>query len=140
MSNKPPDGDEEVGDKKSEEVQSEMEIDIETDKKLDVPPNDEVKNQDEKRPSEPEVIDPSQHNTATQGGPEPIPNGRTTKYLGDLPIDVLFEASKLPLDVAIFNSARAAGGHEKIRKYLQAVLVVGGSAAIPGMPHALESR
>ncbi len=55
-------------------------------------------------------------------------------------IDVAFEASKLPLDVAIFNSARAAGGDEKIRKYLQAVLVVGGSALVPGMAHALESR
>ncbi|KAI0765670.1 actin-like ATPase domain-containing protein [Trametes elegans] len=55
-------------------------------------------------------------------------------------IDVGFEASKLPLDVAIFNSARAAGGDEKIRKYLQAVLVVGGTALVPGMAHALESR
>ena len=63
-----------------------------------------------------------------------------TPYLGNLPIDVCFEASKLPLDVAIFNSARAAGGDEKIRKYLQAVLVIGGSALIPGMAHALESR
>lgn len=63
-----------------------------------------------------------------------------TAFLGNLPIDVPFEASKLPLDVAIFNSARAAGGDEKIRKYLQAVLVVGGTALIPGMSHALESR
>ncbi|KAG5647468.1 hypothetical protein DXG03_009399 [Asterophora parasitica] len=59
---------------------------------------------------------------------------------GDFPIDVCFEASKLPLDVAIFNSARAAGGDEKIRKYLQAILVIGGTAHIPGMSHALESR
>jgi actin-related protein len=42
------------------------------------------------------------------------------------------EASKLPLDVAIFNSTRAAGGDDKIRKYLQAVLVVGGTALTPG--------
>ena len=63
-----------------------------------------------------------------------------TPYLGNMPIDVVFEASKLPLDVAIFNSARAAGGDERIRKYLQAVLVVGGTAHIPGMAHALESR
>jgi actin-related protein len=55
-------------------------------------------------------------------------------------IDVYFEASKLPLDVAIFNSARAAGGDEKIRKYLQAILIVGGTALVPGMAHALESR
>ena len=61
-------------------------------------------------------------------------------YPGGYSIDVAFEASKLPLDVAIFNSARAAGGDEKIRKYLQAVLVIGGTALIPGMAHALESR
>ncbi|KAJ7224190.1 hypothetical protein GGX14DRAFT_424627, partial [Mycena pura] len=56
---------------------------------------------------------------------------------GGYGIDVCFEASKLPLDVAIFNSARAAGGDEKIRKYLQAVLVIGGGAHIPGMGHGL---
>lgn len=55
-------------------------------------------------------------------------------------IDIPYEASKLPLDVAIFNSARAAGGDDKIRKYLQAVLVIGGTGLIPGMAHALESR
>jgi len=63
-----------------------------------------------------------------------------TKYPGGFGIDVCSEASKLPLDVAIFNSARAAGGDEKIRKYLQAVLVIGGSANIPAMTHGLESR
>lgn len=67
-------------------------------------------------------------------------NSKNTPFLGNLPIDVVFEASKLPLDVAIFNSARAAGGDDKIRKYLQAVLVVGGTALLPGMAHALESR
>ena len=55
-------------------------------------------------------------------------------------IDLLLEASKLPLDVAIFNSARAAGGDDKIRKYLQAVLVVGGTGLTQGIAHALESR
>ena len=67
------------------------------------------------------------HSSGSGGGPGPG-------------IDVYFEASKLPLDVAIFNSTRAAGGDEKIRKYLQAVLVIGGTALMPGMAHALESR
>ena len=62
------------------------------------------------------------------------------EYPGGFAIDVCFEASKLPLDVAIFNSVRAAGGDDKIRKYLQAVLVVGGTARMAGMAHALESR
>lgn len=51
-------------------------------------------------------------------------------------LDVSSEASKLPLDVAVFNSAHTAGGDEKIRKYLQAVLV----ALVFGMAHTLESR
>jgi actin-related protein 8 len=65
----------------------------------------------------------------------------TFGYPGGYPLDLEFEASKLPLDVAVFNSTRACnGGDEKIRKYLQAVLVVGGTSLIPGMAHALESR
>jgi actin-related protein 8 len=67
-------------------------------------------------------------------------NPSAEAYVGGYGIDICFEASKLPLDVAIFNSARAAGGNDKIRKYLQAVLVIGGTARIPGMTHALESR
>ena len=73
------------------------------------------------------------------GGQAPLQAASSVRP-GAFDIDVSFEASKLPLDVAIFNSARAAGGDEKIRKYLQAVLVIGGSALIPGMAHALESR
>jgi actin-related protein 8 len=60
-------------------------------------------------------------------------------YAGGYSIDVPFEASKLPLDVAIFNSVRAAGD-DRIRKYLQAVLLIGGTAHIPGIGPALESR
>ena len=84
--------------------------------------------------------------TDTQPTPTPVATVAQTHtapqptYPGGFAIDVCFEASKLPLDVAIFNSARAAGGDEKIRKYLQAVLVIGGTALIPGMAHALESR
>ena len=84
-------------------------------------------------------VHPSQSEQTSQPSQaQPAPS--TPSYPGGYAIDVCFEASKLPLDVAIFNSARAAGGDEKIRKYLQAVLVIGGSALIPGMAHALESR
>ncbi|CAE6431744.1 unnamed protein product [Rhizoctonia solani] len=55
-------------------------------------------------------------------------------------IDVRWEASKLPLDVAIFNSTRAAGGVDRIKKFLQVVVIVGGTSMMPGMVHALESR
>ncbi|PPQ63810.1 hypothetical protein CVT24_009805 [Panaeolus cyanescens] len=92
-----------------------------------------------------EIID-LEDETKAAPQPQPIPpvavqpTAPAITYPGGYPIDVCFEASKLPLDVAIFNSARAAGGDEKIRKYLQAVLVIGGSALTPGMAHALESR
>ncbi|KAJ8079508.1 actin-like protein arp8 [Marasmius tenuissimus] len=76
-------------------------------------------------------------NTTKDPTREPSPTLSLAERLG---IDVAFEASKVPLDVAIFNSTRAAGGDEKIRKYLQAVLVVGGTANISGMAHALDSR
>jgi len=109
---------------------------------------------------QPMVVDdpaPPPSNPPTDGGelidvendtkvptPQQNPEAKTpptaTIYPGGFSIDVCFEASKLPLDVAIFNSARAAGGDDKIRKYLQAVLVIGGTAHIPGMGHALESR
>lgn len=94
--------------------------------------------EDESKPSAPvpqsqQQQQPALVNNASQN------NNPAAGYQG-YDFDVCFEASKLPLDVAIFNSARAAGGEEKIRKYLQAVLVIGGTALIPGMAHALESR
>jgi hypothetical protein len=87
--------------------------------------------------NQPNPTSSSEDNQQQQQQP---PQTLATTYPGGFAIDVCFEASKLPLDVAIFNSARAAGGDEKIRKYLQGVLVVGGSALVPGMAHALESR
>ncbi|KAI9510507.1 hypothetical protein F5148DRAFT_976598 [Russula earlei] len=88
--------------------------------------------------------------SSTVGADETVPEtaapspgageGAGNASAGGFNLDIAFEASKLPMDVAIFNSARAAGGDEKIRKYLQAVLVVGGTALIPGVSHALESR
>ncbi|KAI0692449.1 actin-like ATPase domain-containing protein [Cytidiella melzeri] len=87
-----------------------------------------------------EIIDGEDGDTNPGVTPGGHAKGHAPTYPGGFAIDVCFEASKLPLDVAIFNSARAAGGDEKIRKYLQAVLVVGGGALVPGMAHALESR
>lgn len=91
---------------------------------------------DEAEAAEGEVV-PSVQSTSTS---RPRNALGFSDYSSAFTIDVRFEASKLPLDVAIYNSARAAGGDDKIRKYLQAVLVVGGTARLPGMAHALESR
>ncbi|KAG6866577.1 hypothetical protein C0991_002062 [Blastosporella zonata] len=78
--------------------------------------------------------------TPNAGANNAGPNQSPTSPPSESSIDITLEASKLPLDVAIFNSARSAGGDDKIRKYLQAVLVIGGAAHTPGMRHALESR
>lgn len=60
--------------------------------------------------------------------------------------DVRFEASKTPLDLAIFHSIQAstagagAGGPDRLKKMLSCILVVGGTALTPGMLGALDSR
>lgn len=87
-----------------------------------------------------EIIDVEDESKAPTPSHQSASNAAPPAFAGGFAIDVCFEASKLPLDVAIFNSARAAGGDEKIRKYLQAVLVIGGTAHISGIGHALESR
>jgi len=120
---------------------SEHATDIDIEGEAKPPPNSEAVQMAETKPTAIEQGPPAssqgQHNSQPNTSNN---NKRGATFLGDLPIDVFFEASKLPLDVAIYNSARATGGPEKIRKYLQSVLVIGGSAAIPGMTHALESR
>ncbi|EKM81702.1 hypothetical protein AGABI1DRAFT_54629 [Agaricus bisporus var. burnettii JB137-S8] len=80
-------------------------------------------------------LSPSAEATPPTAAPQPP----AQVYAGGYSIDVPFEASKLPLDVAIFNSVRAAGD-DRIRKYLQAVLLIGGTAHIRGIGPALESR
>ena len=114
--------------------------------------DDKVKPEDESKNKTPAPTNQSTTQQQTQQQPQPSQQQRkgqgsgpalqqTSKEKEAAPqIDLFLEASKLPLDVAIFNSTRAAGGDDKIRKYLQAVLVVGGTALTPGMAHALESR
>lgn len=87
-----------------------------------------------------EIIDADDEKAVLPSVPPASKPLRPASTAREVDIDILLEASKLPLDVGIFNSTRSAGGDDKIRKYLQAVLVIGGTAAIPGMAHALESR
>ncbi|KDQ13053.1 hypothetical protein BOTBODRAFT_160982 [Botryobasidium botryosum FD-172 SS1] len=63
-----------------------------------------------------------------------------TVYPGGFTIDVRAEASKLGLDAAVIHSIRAAGAADKVKKLLQVVLIVGGSALVPGLINALEAR
>jgi len=72
----------------------------------------------EKQESAPaEAVAPPMDVDRPPGSPPRVIFDHTRSFPGGFPIDVEFEASKLPLDVAVFNSARASG-----------------------MAHALESR
>lgn len=62
------------------------------------------------------------------------------------PLDVQFESSKIPLDLAIFHSIQSStagagvGGPDRLKKMLGCILVVGGTALTPGMLGGLDSR
>ncbi|CEH13638.1 Actin-related protein [Ceraceosorus bombacis] len=63
-------------------------------------------------------------------------------------IDVPFEASKVPLDVALWNSIKScltsqlspAAAEERIKRLAGNILCTGGSALIPGLGAVLEAR
>lgn len=101
-------------------------------------PEDESKNQTPVPINQPTPRQQTQKQPQQRQGPGSVP--RQTSKEAAPQIDLFLEASKLPLDVAVFNSTRAAGGDDKIRKYLQAILVVGGVAMTSGVQFALESR
>ena len=87
------------------------------------------------RPS-PMPLEPTRINEAEPATPDP----RTPT------IDIPFEASKTPLDMAIFNSLLTSigqvgpAGDERLRKMSNNILCVGGTAQIPGLAAALEAR
>ncbi|KZV74529.1 actin-like ATPase domain-containing protein [Peniophora sp. CONT] len=55
-------------------------------------------------------------------------------------VDVPFEASQLPLDVAIYNCCRGVENEPRLKKWVSSVLLVGGTSQIPGMSYQIESR
>ncbi|ELU37826.1 Actin domain-containing protein [Rhizoctonia solani AG-1 IA] len=73
---------------------------------------------------------PKSKSVASNSAPPPVP----------VQIDVRWEASKLPLDVAIFNSARAAGGVDRIKKFLQVVIIVGGTILFSRLSKSYGAR
>ncbi|TFL05353.1 hypothetical protein BDV98DRAFT_561901 [Pterulicium gracile] len=112
-----------------------MDIDVVTTEDTPAP----ISIDDNPPPAQP-VAQPAPPNATAQTSSATTQTSTTEPQPPTPKIEIPFEASKLPLDVAIFNSARAAGGDDKIRKYLQSVLVVGGTALTPGLHPALESR
>lgn len=80
-------------------------------------------------------------NLRQESPPLVLPDG--VVFPGGHPIDVPFESSKLPLDVAIFNSARGAQENAVapvVSKFLENVLLVGGGSMVPGLPTFLQQR
>ncbi|EPQ31169.1 uncharacterized protein PFL1_01357 [Pseudozyma flocculosa PF-1] len=61
-------------------------------------------------------------------------------------VDIAYEASKVSLDQAVFNSilsctsVSASAGEERVKKMANNILCVGGTALIPGLGSALEAR
>ncbi|VDB94262.1 unnamed protein product [Peniophora sp. CBMAI 1063] len=55
-------------------------------------------------------------------------------------IDIPYEASQLPLDVAIYNCCRGVENEARLKKWLSSVLLVGGTSQVPGMSYQIESR
>lgn len=57
------------------------------------------------------------------------------------PLDVRYESSKLPLDVAVVESIIAAGpAEERMKKVAANLLIVGGTGGIHNIGFAVESR
>lgn len=80
-------------------------------------------------------------NFRTESPPLVLPEDMT--FPGELPIDIPFETSKLPLDVAVFNSARGASENATatiVSKFLENVLLVGGGSLVPGLAYMLQTR
>ena len=64
----------------------------------------------------------------------------STQHLGPT-ADAVYEASKLPLDVAVYNSSRATNAEERMKRALGGILVVGGGlGCVPGSINAMETR
>lgn len=55
-------------------------------------------------------------------------------------IDYLAESSKLPLDVAVFESICQSGAEDKVKRVATNILVVGGVGNLQGIGWALQSR
>jgi len=79
-----------------------------------------------------DAIDPSSGTKAPTRQPTPAKEGPT--------IDVKFEASKIPLDVAVVESILAASTEDRMKKICQNVLIVGGTGLIHNIGFAIQSR
>ena len=101
----------------------------------------------EPQPTAPEKPSGGESRPDASAATKPTPALPTVRKTESTPsLDVRFEASKVPLDLAIFHSIQAsttgagAGGPDRLKKMLSCILVVGGTALTPGMLGALDSR
>lgn len=75
--------------------------------------------------------------SAVEKSKAPTPN---TAEMHEGNIDYLAESSKLPLDVAVFESICQSGADDKVKRVATNILVVGGVGNLQGIGWALQSR
>lgn len=69
--------------------------------------------------------------------PPPAPLVVEEQPLG---FDILEESGKVPLDVGIVNTLMSCGTEERVRRMAGSLLLVGGTAGLPALGYAIQSR
>ncbi|KAL7414542.1 hypothetical protein BDY24DRAFT_361005 [Mrakia frigida] len=69
--------------------------------------------------------------------PPPAPPVVEEQPLG---FDILEESGKVPLDVGIVNTLMSCGTEERVRRMAGSLLLVGGTAGLPALGYAIQSR
>jgi actin-related protein 8 len=95
------------------------------------------------QPQQPPSIDASSSST-----PQPPPPHQLTSTPAPIPapapapisFDIVAEAAKVPLEVAICNSLLSLPSEGKVKAMTNSLLLVGGTASLPALGYALQSR
>ena len=91
-------------------------------------------------PGENGVSAPAMEVDTPGSAPPVVPTLPVTEPTPVQQIDIPYEASQLPLDVAIYNCCRGVENEARLKKWLGSVLLVGGTSQVPGMSYQIESR
>lgn len=84
----------------------------------------------ESRPSSPRLESPKVE----------VPQPQMPAPISEADLDIPFEAGKVPLDLAVMESICSTISEDRIKKFCNAIIVVGGGGRILGVNHAVQSR
>lgn len=97
--------------------------------------------------SDPSSQPSSQQQTQDSTASSPIPPVLAPHHQAPAPyvpppliFDVVAEAGKVPLEVAICNSVLSLPSEDKVKRMTSSLLLVGGTASLPALGYALQSR